>query len=418
MMFLLPFIGLINLEVATALPSWGPWYPNGNPDSCAAVSPGYDVDLVATVAQEISSHSWEFGTCAETLLELYNPGYSVFSPQAFPNDAVPFPPATIQSLAYAKPHIRLNNDTLVDGDGANGDPASLGVSAILLAQTQDTSVIANKSETYAAAVIREAQHVLSAPRMSNGAISHRDASAQAWADFIYMGPPFLAYYAVYTNNVSLLRETTRQCGLYRELLQYSHIPPETYWRHIVDQSPLNNTNRSMNDPGVWSTGNAWAAMGMTRVLATIKHWAPAAVRLTTEQTELTGWIQEIIDGARSAGVADGLLRNYLNNATWYGEISGTSMLAATTYRMAVLEPQSAFGTDPGYISWAEDLRTTVAQHVTSNGTVSPAINPLNWFDLVPFTAGSPEGQSFASQLGAAYRDWVCATQRSGGWKIW
>ncbi len=33
-----------------------------------------------------------------------------------------------------------------------------------------------------------------APRAPNGAISHRASEAQLWADFIYMAPPFIAYY--------------------------------------------------------------------------------------------------------------------------------------------------------------------------------------------------------------------------------
>jgi hypothetical protein len=38
-----------------------------------------------------------------------------------------------------------------------------------------------------------------------------------------MAPPFLAYYAVTTSNVSLLLEMVRQCGLYGEVLQWDPI---------------------------------------------------------------------------------------------------------------------------------------------------------------------------------------------------
>lgn len=86
------------------------------------------------------------------------------------------------------------------------------------------------------------------------------------------------------------------------------------------------------------------------------------------------------------------------------------MLAATTYRLAPLAgTDSAFAADEqGYIDWADELRAAISRSMTTNGTISPAINPLNWFDLTPFTSGSPEGQSFAGQLSAAYRDWACA----------
>lgn len=370
-----------------------------HPKQCSDVDPGYNVSLVVARARELASHSWEYGTLSEALLELYNPEYSVFSLNAFPNGQVPSPPVSIESLAYASQHIRLDNTTLVDGDGASGDPASLGVSAILIGQTEPD---------YFAAATRQEQHLFAVPRMSNGAISQRDANAQAWADFVYMAPPFLAYYAVRTNNVSLLQETVRQCDLYRELLQNT-AGPNRYWRHIEDQS-----NSSMQDNGIWSTGNAWASAGMTRVLATLTHWS-GSKHLTAERDQLVLWIQQIIDGARNVprDPSSNLLRNYLNNETWFGEVSGTALMASVVYRMAILAPET-FTADP-YVAWADESRTAIAAHVTSNGTLSPAINPLNWFDLTPFTSGSPEGQSFGTLLYTAYRDYVCS--RHGGWGV-
>ena len=99
---------------------------------------------------------------------------------------------------------------------------------------------------------------------------------------------------------------------------------------------------------------------------------------------------------------DGLLRNYLNDTTWFGEISGTGVLAATVYRMAVLDPATYV---PKYTKWADKLRIAVAAHVRDDGIISPAVNPLGWGDREPFTTGSPEGQSFGTMLYAAYRDW-------------
>ena len=104
---------------------------------------------------------------------------------------------------------------------------------------------------------------------------------------------------------------------------------------------------------------------------------------------------------------NGLLRNYLNDKTWFGETSGTAILTAQIYRLATLFPSSEFNT-PKYIQWAEKNRKTIAQHVDSRtGIVSPAINPLNWGDRTPFTTGSPEGQSFTILLHTAWRDWLC-----------
>lgn len=355
---------------------------------CKSVDAGFDPQKVMSRALNLSSHSWEYGTAAEAYLELTTPEYSVFNSKAFPHGKVPRVPATIPSLAYAKPNIRTNNQTLIDGDGASGDPAALGVSAILLGQSD---------KAYFDAATREKQHLLTqVPRMSNGAISQRDSNVAAWADFMFMAPPFLAYYAVATNDVGLLRETVRQCGLYRQLLQVNG----TYWQHIVVQD-----NSGGADSGIWSTGNGWAAGGMVRVLATLQNWEGQNEVCSTERAQLVGYIKEIIDGAMSSPLDKGLLRNYLNDTTWFGENSGTALLASVTYRMAVLAPE-VFGKK--YISWADKLRKVVATYVQPDGTISPNVNPLGWGDRNPFVTGSPEGQSFGVFLYTSYRDCVCA----------
>ena len=267
-----------------------------------------------------------------------------------------------------------------------------------------------------AASDREAASILTkAPRYANGAISHRYAQPSLWADFIYMAPPFLAYYAVATRNDTLLRETVRQCGLYREVLQPKVSGPyKGLWRHIIGQS---------QDLGLWSTGNGWATMGMARVLATVRAAkGKGSYGWATEESNLVTWIREILDGAMSSPVSDldlppletvkltqqhqledGLLRNYLNDTTLFGEVSGSGMLAATAYRMAKSDP-GTFGSK--YEKWAGSLRAAVAAHIdNSTGIASPAVNPLGWGDRTPFTTGSPEGESFAVLLYAAFRDW-------------
>ncbi|KAI9740607.1 MAG: hypothetical protein M1834_005188 [Cirrosporium novae-zelandiae] len=363
-------------------------------NTCSNVSVGYDVNKVAARAKELASHSWEYGTAAEAFLELYNPELSVFGDDPFPMNDIPQPEVTsIPSLVYAKPVIRTDNQTLIDGDGAVGDPASLGVSAVLIGQS---------NTSYYQAATREADYVVNvAPRYWNGAISQRYNVAEIWADFVYMAPPFLAYYAVSTNDTELLKETVRQCSLYKQVLQANITANATsdysgLWTHIIGPEST--------DLGLWSTGNAWAAAGMTRVLATVSKWGPSS-GWTEEQSTLKFLIKEIIDGAMHVDKSNGLLRNYLNDTTWYGETSGTALLTSVVYRMAVAAPEM-FGSS--YISWADENRAAIAAHVTSNGTLSPAINPLNWGDTTPYTAGSPEGQSFGVLLYTAYRDCFCA----------
>ena len=175
--------------------------------------------------------------------------------------------------------------------GAVGDPASLGVYALLIGNSD------RKYKPYLDASNREAQSVLKvAPRFWNGAISHRYSVPELWADFLFMAPPFLAYYAVSTNNPSLLRETVKQATLYRQILL--HNTTEKYhglWEHIIGEKP------NSGDRGLWSTGNGWAAAGMTRVLATVMKW-PTSAGWRTDIELLKGYIKEILDGAMAVDV--------------------------------------------------------------------------------------------------------------------
>lgn len=108
---------------------------------------------------------------------------------------------------------------------------------------------------------------------------------------------------------------------------------------------------------------------------------------------------------------NGLLRNYLNDTSGdghgYGETSGTALLASVAYRLVILQPD-VFPTDTTYINWAEGIRKTFGKHITANGTATPAVNPLNWLDTMPYTAGSPEGQNFVVLIYVAWRDCVIA----------
>ncbi|KAF8799761.1 hypothetical protein BYT27DRAFT_6852588 [Phlegmacium glaucopus] len=383
-------------------------------------SPGFDIGAVISLAKSLPSHSWEFGTASEALLELYDPHHAVFGANPFPVPTIP--PSQSVSLNYAQQKIVIGPGAngLNNGNGAVGDPASLGVSAVLLGKTDNKYFDAAKGEI---------EYILGqAPRWWNGAISHRAQYAELWADFIYMAPPFLAYYGAATNNASVLRESVEQCRLYRQVLLANttsgpYTPPVSHpdvasglWVHIV--GPVSA------DPGIWSTGNAWAAAGMTRVLATVLK-APShlyqdqptsasdlAVSWKNQAVnDLTTFICEILEAAMLMPMDDGLLLNYLDDTQWFGETSGTALLASVAYRLSVLAP--SLHIEPAvvdnYVQWAEDIRSVFGQgHITSNGTATPAVNPLGWGDKKPWTAGSPEGQNFVVMMYAAWRDCVVA----------
>ncbi|KAJ6596745.1 hypothetical protein B0H10DRAFT_2088065 [Mycena sp. CBHHK59/15] len=374
--------------------------------------PGFNISQVATIAESLSSHSWEYGTASQALLEIHSPLLSVFGPSPFPLLYVD--PSTVPALSYAASKIVLGASAngLSDGTGAVGDPASLGVAAVMLGKT---------NASFAAAAQSEIDYMLSAaPRWSNGAISQRADVPELWADFMYMAPPFIAFFAADSNNASLLRTAYKQCGLYREVLLFgsnASTPSAVntsatsgLWHHIVGPQSA--------DAGLWSTGNGWAAAGMARVLATVMK-APVALGSAWRAhaiADLSAWIKEILDGARAAPLDDALLRNYLNDtetAHGFGEISGSSLLAAVAYRMAILQPH-AFPAKT-YVVWADGIRTVLGgndaagnPHITSNGTATPAVNPLGWGDTTPFTSGSPEGNNFVVLLYSAWRDCVWA----------
>lgn len=89
-----------------------PKYCRGN------ASAGYNVTAVARQARLLSSHSWEYGTAAEALLELYNPELSVFGENPFPGNRIPVTDwQCVNALAYVQPFILTENQTLIDGDG-------------------------------------------------------------------------------------------------------------------------------------------------------------------------------------------------------------------------------------------------------------------------------------------------------------
>ncbi|KAJ7346965.1 hypothetical protein DFH08DRAFT_206749 [Mycena albidolilacea] len=376
------------------------------------LNPGFNISSVATIAQALPSHSWEFGTATQALLELYSPLLSVFGPTPFPVQTLS--PSDVLGLAYAQAKIPqpFGIHGLSNGDGAVGDPASLGVGAVMIGKTDSSfSVAAQQEIDYVVGL---------APKWPNGAISHRADVAELWADFIYMAPPFIAFFAADSNNASLLETAYLQCGLYREVLLFGSnastfsavgtSDTDGRWHHIVGPQSA--------EPGLWSSSNGWAAAGMARVLATIIK-APVAVGTQWRATaiaDLTAWIKEIVDGARSSPTDDDLLRNYLNDTTTghgFGEISGSSLIASVAYRMTILAPH-AFPAAT-YVSWADSIRTVLGgndaqgnPHITSNGTATPAVNPLAWLDTTPWTAGSPEGNNFVVLLYTAWRDCVWA----------
>jgi hypothetical protein len=131
------------------------------------------------------------------------------------------------------------------------------------------------------------------------------------ADFMYMVPPFLAYYGVMSQNTSLVEEAFNQLKLYRN---YLGTDSSKALRHVV--------LGDWQDNGLWATGNGWAAAGefpfllrarrllrsgltigfnvtgMTRVAATMQN-SQYASRFANEIGNLKEWTNEILEASFS-----------------------------------------------------------------------------------------------------------------------
>jgi rhamnogalacturonyl hydrolase YesR len=160
----------------------------------------------------------------------------------------------------------------------------IGVAVLL----RNWTLPSHKAHRYGVAAKEQLEYLLKvAPRAPNGAISQRESQVQLWADYIYMAPPFIAYYGALKwghEGKSLLHTAYEQVKLYREVLFDLDVG---LWRHIA----LGNGT----DPTHWGTGNAWAVAGALRVLATIQG-SSAAESMKSQQEDLVCWVRETLDG--------------------------------------------------------------------------------------------------------------------------
>ncbi len=204
-----------------------------------------------------------------------------------------------------------------------------------------------------------------------------------------MVPPFLAYYGMYTANQTLLQAAYDQCRLYREGLQDS---TTKLWRHI-------QLGNGTSDPGLWATGNAWAAAGMMRVYATIQQ-SQFNDAMQSQKSDLQSWTEEIITAASGMTSKDGLVHNYMDNSSTFEDTAGSAMLASTAYRLSTL------GLNSDHIKFALQIHSTIAKkYINGTGYLVNTVDPLS-FAQQATTSGSPEGQSFVVMMEGAYREYI------------
>ncbi|OCH87895.1 Six-hairpin glycosidase [Obba rivulosa] len=357
--------------------------------------PGFSVTTISLVRDNmlaIANQSWEIGTALEALTELEWPALSVFSTAAFPlpqNYGMLDNASDVTTIATrivdAKPP---NSLPLIPGDGAVGDPASVGVAVLLANWTRS-----NTSDLrYSEAAAQQLDYLLNvAPRTEDGAISQRDDEVQLWADFVYMAPPFIAYYGALQGGeegASLLQIAYDQCRLYRN---YLRDPDSGLWRHI--------TLGSWQDTALWGTGNGWAAAGMLRVLETIQHSSQTS-HFVGQRANLTSWIHEIISAAWQFQKPNGTLYNYLDESDSFADASSTALLASVTYRMAELT------NDTSLIPAAEKALRLIESSVTPAGWLENMVDPYTFNTPMPPGGHSPEGQAFVLLLESAWQSYM------------
>ncbi|KAG2066895.1 Six-hairpin glycosidase [Suillus decipiens] len=344
--------------------------------------------------------SWEQGTAAGAMLEFDDPEYSVFGYSPFVPDGN-FPLSTLQ-LAYSavvrqSPDGRLSQEIGDALDGAALDGASAG-SAVLLGSFTDAS----RHDYWLNAANAQLNYILNvAPRTSTGAISHRNDTRQYWADGVYMGFPFIAYFGAVTNNVTLLQIAYDQCRLYRDALILDG-PTGKLWGHIYSDD-----NKTWIDEGIWGTGNAWAALGMLRVAVTIQKTEHFS-KMASQVTALISWIKEILDGEFAALRSDNFVPNYITGGPSFPDAASSAAFASVAYRVARHFPKHFDVAH--YTDVAAKIRDAVVDNITNLGTLHPIVNPLP--DPFPYwnETGllSTESQAFGLMMLSAWRDWIGA----------
>ncbi|KAA1071542.1 hypothetical protein PGT21_011013 [Puccinia graminis f. sp. tritici] len=370
--------------------------------------------IVLKVLDQVASHSWEWGTQSQVLLEMQYQDLSVYAtgrklPLSQEDGPIEMPQTMLDLIDPILARRDPNTLPLVEGDGSAGDPASLGI-AVLVASAA-TSNDSDRSQKYMKLAKDQLDWSLNhVPRSPEGAISQRNNEVQFWADFMYMLPPFLAYYGAATSNITLLQTAYDQVRLYRQKLQTSS--DTKLWSHII--------GGSYEDRLYWSTGNGWAAAGMMRVYATFNNLRDAGLFAKTEawRNDLAEWVLEIANDAFTHQQLDTkLLPNYMltdDTKRNYPDCSGTALIASAAYRLASLVPSYVPRLPMSTIAKSRIAIFSKYTNITT-GAVGPVVDPMDWNAEKAFSGAkaevghvSPEGQALVLLLHAAWNSYSSA----------
>lgn len=357
--------------------------------------------------------SWEQGVAQTAVTELDAGQWSVFAGR---NNGPPYRPyhvrqeaegvpLSVMSMAY---HSVRTQDRLgklassVSGDedaegGSAADPASAG-EAVLLAAFKAGQLNAT-SGYWIRGANRQLDYLLNdAPRSQDGAISHRANSVQFWSDAVYMMPPFIAAYGLYTSNQTLLQLAYDQIRIYRDNMRIQSGAARNLWGHILNFGTNGTRNATWSDGGAWATGEGWVTGGILRVLASIAQ-SPFSDQMQNQKTDLANWTKEILDAAYPLiDSSTGLFHNYLNDSNAFSDAAGSAMIAYSTFRLASM----GIGNND-HISAAETIYQAIQNKVSLYGSIRmPVVNVLSFTSA---GGSSPEALAFLLLLEAARRDY-------------
>lgn len=143
-------------------------------------------------------------------------------------------------------------------------------------------------------------------------------------------------------------------------------------------------------------GNAWAAAGMLRVLATIQA-SPFSSDMSSQQNDLGDWVSEIHDAMYPhLNTTVNLFYNYADDINTFLDAASTALLASTVYRLSLLRSVHT------HLPTAEKCRKTLfssnssgLMHFSSDGWLTPVVNPDSFGNQ---GSDSPESEAFVVEL--------------------
>jgi hypothetical protein len=119
--------------------------------------------------------------------------------------------------------------------------------------------------------------------------------------------------------------------------------------------------------------------------------------MQAQSANLTAWVREILDGAWPLQLANGTLLNVLdgNSSSTFADTASTALLAATTFRYAVLANSTA------HVDAAVAAMLAVGASIDGNGWLRGTTDPYTFSAPLLNSSsqtGSPEGQAFVLQV--------------------